>query len=232
MSPLKNLKTPPSLKEMAFEAIKDAILSNKLEPGRIYNEQGLAKQLGISKTPVREALLDLSARGFVRFLPRKGVMINVLTEEDIHDLYEFRNALETAIVRHITPLLTLNQMEEIERIHRKESEAIGRDDRRGYLRIDREFHLYLASLSRNRYMVTALENIRDLVDWMGSKALLRKERMMEVQDEHALIIERLRERDTEGAASMMERHIQITKENVLRNYQAPLGELSRHGSMR
>ena len=73
----------------------------------------------------------------------------------------------------------------------------------------------MASLSENQYMISALENVRDLIDWMGWKALLRKERMLEVYEEHGRIIQRLKERDTEGAVKMMEEHIRITKENVL-----------------
>ena len=215
MPSLTNLVAPPSLKEMAFQAIKEAILSNKLEPGKIYNEQALAKELGISKTPVREALLDLAARGFVTFLPRRGVQVNVLTEKDIRDLYNFRAALETAIIRCITPRVTDETIRRIEAIYKKEEEAIRNDNRRGYLKIDREFHLSLASLSENQYMILALENVRDLIDWMGWKALLRKERMLEVYEEHGRIIQRLKERDTEGAVKMMEEHIRVTKENVL-----------------
>jgi len=213
---LGNLSVPPSLREMAFQAIKEAILSNRLEPGRVYNEQVLARELGISKTPVREALLDLAAKGFVTFLPRRGVQVNVLTEKDIENLYEFRMALETAIVRAIIPRLTEEDMERIEGIYAKELGAIEGDDRRGYLKIDREFHFSLASFSDNHYMISALENVRDLIDWMGWKALLRKERMLEVYEEHGRIIQKLKERDTEGAVRMMQEHIWITKENVLR----------------
>lgn len=215
MPTLKNLRVPLSLKEMAFQSIKAAILSNKLEPGKIYNEQGLAKELGISKTPVREALLDLATKGFINPLPRRGVQVNVLTEKDIKDLYDVRIALETAIVRWIIPKLTEESLKKIEAIHKKERSAIKADDRLSYLRIDREFHLYLASLTENRYMATSLENIRDLIDWMGFKALTRQERMEEVEHEHEKVIEKLRKGDPKGAEHLMEEHIRITVKNVL-----------------
>jgi len=218
MSPLKNLTVPPSLKEMAFQSLKAAILSNKLEPGEIYNEQTLAKELGISKTPVREALLDLVTKGFITLLPRRGVQVNVLTEKDIKDLYDVRIALETAIVRLIIPKLTEEALKKIETIHKKEQTAIKTDDRLGYLQIDREFHLYLANLTENRYMATSLENIRDLIDWMGFKALMRKARMKEVKEEHKRIIEKLRKRDSKGVEHLMEEHIRITEKNVLQRF--------------
>ena len=76
------MTVPPCLKETAFQSIMAAILPNKLEPGRIYNEQGFAKVLGISKTPVREALLDLATKGFMPLLPQRGDQANALTEEE------------------------------------------------------------------------------------------------------------------------------------------------------
>jgi DNA-binding GntR family transcriptional regulator len=215
MPALDNIKVPPSLKEMAFQSIKAAILSQRLVPGNVYNEQGLAKELGISKTPVREALLDLSIKGFVTLLPRRGVRINVLTEKDISNLYEVRRALETAMMRCITPKLTEEDFRKIETIHHKGGEAIQSNDRVGYLQVDREFHLALANLTENRYMITSIENIRDLIDWMGFKALTRQGRMGEVQQEHQEVIENLRRRDSEGAGRFMEEHIRITEKNVL-----------------
>lgn len=211
------IKTPPSLKEMAFQAIKNAILTNRLEPGKIYSEFGLATELGISKTPVREALADLAVQGFVTVLARKGIRINSLTAKDIRDLYEFRAALETAIIRHITPELTEQSIRRLETIQKKQEAAIKEDNRMKYLRIDREFHLFLASLTQNQYMISALEGVRDLIDWTGSKALLRNGRIVEVKEEHNRILHTLKKRNVKSAAKMMEEHIQITLERVLEN---------------
>jgi len=214
---LENLKAPPSLREMAFQAIKNAILSNKLEPGKTYTEFGLAKELGISKTPVREALGDLAGKGFVTVLPRRGIRVNALTPKDIRNLYEFRTALETAIIRHITPELTEESIKGLRIIQEKENAAIRDEDSMRYLKIDRELHLFLASLTQNQYMISALEQVRDLIDWMGAKALMRKTRILEVRDEHIKIIQMLKKRDTGEAIKMMDEHIQITMENVLQN---------------
>lgn len=217
---LKYLKVPPSLKEVAFQSIKEAILSDKLKRGKVYNEQALAKELGISKTPVREALLDLAVKGFVTFIPRKGVQVNALTEKDVKNLYEVRIALETAIMRSITPTFAEEAMKKVDAIHKKGKDAIKADDRLGYLRIDREFHLYLAGLTENRYMIASLGNIRDLIDWMGFKALTRGERMEEVEQEHEKITQKLMERDAKGSELLMEEHIRITLKNVLQRFNA------------
>lgn len=216
---LKNISIPSSLKNMAFEVIKEAILSQKLKSGEIYNEKGLAQELGISKTPVREALLELSTKGFIHFLPRRGIKVSVITEKDIRDLYEVRRALESAIVRCIIPKINKETLSKIVAIHKKGVNAIKDRDSFAYLPIDREFHFALSSITENQFMIKSLESIRDLVDWMGSRALLKQSRMNEVQIEHEAFLKKIRDKDSEGAVHMMEQHIKITEENVLAQFE-------------
>ena len=213
---IDKLKSPPSLRYMALQTLKNAILTNVLKPKKIYKIDELAKSLGISKTPVREALLDLSTMGFLTFLPRKGIQINSLGEKDIRDIYEFRAAMETSVIQHITPTITEESIAHVEIINNDAKKCVKNNDRIEYLKKDREFHLFLAELTENEYMISALENVRDLVDWMGIKALLRKERMIEVFVEHDKVIQELKNRDVKRATQMMEEHIAITLENVLK----------------
>jgi DNA-binding GntR family transcriptional regulator len=210
-----NFQSPPSLKDMALRVLKNAIMSDKLKPDKIYKIEELAKSLGISKTPVREALLDLASRGFVTFLPRRGVQVNALEEKDIRDLYEFRLAMETAVMRNITPTITVGAIDKLQAINDALKVLIGSDERVEYLKKDREWHLVLAELTENDYLISALERVRDLVDWMGIKALVQRERMMEVFNEHNRVLDMLRKGDAAGAATAMEGHIVITKDRVL-----------------
>lgn len=214
---LKNLKAPPSLKESAFQALKNAVIQDDLKTDRIYKIEELAKSLGISKTPVREALLDLASRGFVTILPRKGVQVNSLDEKDIKDLYQFRMAMERAVIRQIASMITDEEIERAQAINDTMADLVGSDKRVEYLEKDREFHLFLAELSANEYIIMALENVRDLVDWMGVKALLRDKRMKEVYDEHNRVIQMLRKRDVDGAEKMLGEHIRITMKKVIGN---------------
>ena len=210
-----NFQSPPSLKDMALRVLKNAIMSDKLKPDKIYKIEELAKSLGISKTPVREALLDLASRGFVTFLPRRGVQVNALEEKDIRDLYEFRLAMETAVMQNITPTITVGAIDKLQAINDALKVLIGSDERVEYLKKDREWHLVLAELTENDYLISALERVRDLVDWMGIKALVQRERMMEVFNEHNRVLGMLRKGDATGAARAMEDHIVITKDRVL-----------------
>ena len=212
---LKNIRLPLSLKEIAYQSIKEAILARKIKAGNVYNEGALAKELGISKTPVREALLSLASKGFLTFLPRKGFQINVLGEKDICDLFDFRMALEMAVIRIIAPKVNDELIEELEAVSSKGRKVINVNDSIGFLKLGKEFHLDLASLTQNQYIISSLQNCRDLIDWTCAPTLARRERFEEVMYEHGAIIERLRNRDVPGAVAAMEEHIRITRNKAL-----------------
>lgn len=215
---LGNLSIPPSLRELAFQSIKNAILTNQLKSENIYKIEDLAKSLGISKTPVREALLDLSIKGFVTFLPRKGIQINLLDKNDIESLYEFRTAMEIAVIKRIAKSISEESISTLKSINAECEKSMEHDNKIEYLKNDRKFHLFLAELSENDYIISSLENVRDLVDWMGIRALILKNRMKEVLLEHKNIIDMLERHDTINAQKMMEKHIKITMEKVLKAY--------------
>lgn len=207
-----NINVPPSLKEIAFEAIKGSIVANRLSPGAVYSEQAIAMELGISKTPVREALINLASKGFVTILPRKGFRVNTLTERHIREIFEFRHALEGAVMLHIASSIPDKYIRKIEAIHDKAAKA---HDRKSFIRLDREFHRYLASLTQNRYIMGALENICDLCEWVATVVYLVKGRPMEAVQEHKSITEMLKRHDSTGAAAAMEEHLRITEMRYL-----------------
>jgi DNA-binding GntR family transcriptional regulator len=224
MAILENIDAPPSLKAIAQQSIKEAILSKRLEPGRTYTERALARELGISKTPVREALLELKERGFIRFLPRRGIQIKAFTKKDIVDLFDLRFALESMVVRRIAAEMTPETMRRIDEIRRKELESAERRDQTQLMRVDREFHHFLSTLTRNEYVVTALENVLDLIDWMGAWTLILRERVPETLKEHGRIMETLKKKDGDGALAAMEDHMKVALKKILHNLDLAVGK--------
>ena len=101
MAKLRSINQPLPLAKMAYEALRDSILAGELISGEVYNEMALAKELGISRTPVREALLELSTRGLVSFLPRRGVIVKRYTKRDVEEIFELRKAIELAAVEKV-----------------------------------------------------------------------------------------------------------------------------------
>ena len=90
-----------SLKEQAYEKLKELIITGALEPGELHNEKRLAEALGVSRTPVREALLELSRESMVAFVPGKGVEICKFTTEQVREVFEIRRIIEGYIIKKI-----------------------------------------------------------------------------------------------------------------------------------
>jgi DNA-binding GntR family transcriptional regulator len=212
---LRSIELPSCLKDLAFDSLKEAILSGDLKPGVLYSEPEIAKQLGISRTPVREALLDLSSRGFVAFIPRRGFQIKEITEKSISELYVFRMVLETGIIRIAAPRIDEAAIMRLEALHKEDKRAAAQQDMHGFIHVNREFHGYLAALTENSFLISAFENVRELIELASLNIRGRTHRMPDAVKEHKAIIDRLKERDTEGAVAMMQRHIQVTEGLVM-----------------
>jgi DNA-binding GntR family transcriptional regulator len=212
---LKTLPPLPSLKDMALLAIKEAILYKKLEPGVIYTEASVSSELGISRTPVREALIHLISRGFIIYMPRKGFQIRILTEKDVKNLFELRMALELSVIRQITPKLTEEKIIKIEEQLSKYTKATETANPIESINADRELHLYLAHLTDNPFLINAIEEIRDLIDLASIRSLEFEYRTTEAIKEHQEIIDMLKARSLKGALEKMEKHLRITEQRVL-----------------
>jgi DNA-binding GntR family transcriptional regulator len=209
---LDNLKTPPTLNALAFDAIRDSIIHGTLTPEKIYSEQVLASELGISKTPVHDALIKLQIRGFINILPQRGFVINTLDHKSICDLFEFREALERAVVRHITPKITDAQLEKCR------SFIVDIDQFTGvmpFLKNDICFHRYLAELTLNPQIINALDGIWDLCVWVGYGALELDGCAKNAKTEHIEFFKVLEQYDVSAAETLMTEHIKSTLEKVL-----------------
>jgi DNA-binding GntR family transcriptional regulator len=169
------------MQEIAFQTIKQAIMRKELLPGTIYSEQSVAKEMGMSKTPVHQALLDLENKGFVSLLPRKGFKVNVLSAKNISNMFELRRALERAVILKITPKLTAESIQDLEKIIEEIKQTMDPVD---FQKHDRAFHRYLASLSDNSYFINALNTVWDLSDWVGASILRRRGGYDQAATEH------------------------------------------------
>ena len=215
-STLSSVDAPPSMQEIAFQTIKQAIMRKELLPGTIYSEQAVAKEMGMSKTPVHQALLDLENKGFVSLLPRKGFKVNVLSAKNISNMFELRRALERAVILKITPKLTAESIQDLEKIIEEIKQTMDPVD---FQKHDRAFHRYLASLSDNSYFINALSTVWDLSDWVGASILRKRGGYNQAATEHRVIYEFLTTGKAEKAAAAMERHLISTESRFLKGLQ-------------
>jgi len=200
-----------SLKDQAYEILRSSVITGQLEPGRLHNEKDLARGLGISRTPVREALLDLSKEGMIVFVPRKGIMIREITHKDVSDVMELRKVIENYIIESCCSKLTPADLKRLGKIIDKQKTLASNCDREGYVDADREFHLFLASRTGNRQLLHVMENLRDLLHSMAIKAIGYQDRMDQVLREHKRIWAALEERDQKEAKEAMFLHLDTTE---------------------
>jgi len=209
------IKQPESLAKMAYEAIRQSILSGQWKLGELYNEKAIAADLGISRTPVREALLELASQDLIIFLPRRGLMVNRFTRRDVDEIFELRKAIELAAVEKITVAAPPFDLFEIEEALLSQRKAVKQKDYLAFMEADRLFHTSFSELTNNRRLIAILDNIRDMIHVMGAKALAAEGRAIEVIEEHQTIFEAVKKGNIEEARRSMAYHLEQSKEAVV-----------------
>jgi DNA-binding GntR family transcriptional regulator len=209
------IKQPESLAKMAYEAIRQSILSGQWKIGELYNEKAIAADLGISRTPVREALLELASQDLIIFLPRRGLMINRFTRRDVDEIFEVRKAIELAAVEKIVGTSPPFDLFEIEESLLNQRKAVRQKDYLAFMEADRLFHTAISELTNNRRIIAILDNIRDMIHVMGAKALALEGRALEVIEEHQTICEAVKKGNIEEARRAMAYHLDQSKGAVV-----------------
>lgn len=230
MPTLKSLDQPASLSKLAYDAILKSILSNDLRPDEMYNEMVLANDLGISRTPVREALLELSVQGLVSFVPRKGVVVNRFTANDVDEIFEIRRAIESAAVEKLAAVDPPPDSSPLHKSLAQQNKAVRGKDFWMYMRADRDFHVMLSKLTGNKRLLAISENIRNMVHLMGVQALEHPGRAEAVLDEHRRIIDAIEQRNPNRARKAITEHLINSERAVLtalQYHQAPVPDKNR-----
>ncbi|MDO8630206.1 MAG: GntR family transcriptional regulator, partial [Phycisphaerales bacterium] len=154
----------PSLNTVVYKTIKNRILHSLLRPGNKLGHQELAESLGVSRTPVREALERLQQEGFVVRRPRRGYFVAEIEAGEARDLYEIREALETYALRRAAVVgLTRAKVRELDAILKKYAELVRDNVMRQRLVVDRDFHLALGAIPGNRVLSNSLEAVYERI---------------------------------------------------------------------
>jgi len=208
---------PLSLKEMAEQSIKKAIFEGQLEPETSYSDMQLAKTLGISKTPVREALIELASKGLLIHEARKGFKIRQLSQKGVKDLFHYRTVLELSILDMVIPQITDEEIDQLHEILSKNKFHLEQDSEfKQSIIADRHFHMNLVELSCNPFFKKAIEQVRDLCDLAGTWSLINVGRKYEAQKEHEKILDMIKLRDVEATKNKMEEHLSITCNTIIK----------------
>ena len=208
---LNKINKPEPLAKTAYKSLRHSILTNELTAGVVYNEKKIARDLGISRTPVREALLELVSKRLVKFLPQKGVVINTFSIRDIEDVFEIRTVLEVFSIKKICLNHENINISILKKYLDEQKKAVKNQDAHGFITADRRFHIGFIKLTHNNYLMDMMNDIRDIMHLMGFKALSAKGRMEEVVTEHENILNAVEQGDSISAMEQMANHLDYSK---------------------
>ncbi len=211
------------LREIVFEAIREAILNGTLKPGERLMEIQLAEEMGVSRTPVREAIRKLELEGFVVMMPRKGAYVAGMSMKDIADVFELRGALEGLAGGLAAERITEEELEHLERLLVKIGECVQSNDLEGLIETDTEFHDVLFKATRNERLVQIISNLREQIQRFRSASLASPGRMKYAFEEHKQIVEAISDRNIELAQKLAAEHIE-NAENTMLNVSRDNGE--------
>ncbi len=199
------------LRDVVFETLRDAIITQVLKPGERLMEIQLADEMGVSRTPVREAIRKLELEGLVVMVPRKGAYVAGVSMKDIHEVYEVRAALEMLAVTLAAERITDEELDALERQVLKESEVEKNGDEHALdniIYIDSTFHDIIYQAAHNQRLVQFVNILQEQLQRFRAASLSRPGRSKTALVEHKQIVEALAERNGELAAKLAKEHIE------------------------
>ena len=218
--PLKRTKnktrTVENLSARVYNQIKNLILCNEIMPGQKLHHQQLSERLGVSRTPIREALTRLVQEGYVSFLPNRGFTCKEIRKQEAEELYELREALEAFAVEKAIESLTDQALHEL----RAKMNAYGRDVHNRFTRdrlvYDQDLHLQIADLTGNETLKNMLRHVFErIVLKRRTDGLYDAARGVAAHQEHLRLLEAMERRDISEAIRVLRNHIQTGKKNVM-----------------
>ncbi|MGI9952558.1 GntR family transcriptional regulator [Moorellaceae bacterium AZ2] len=203
------------LREIVFETLREAILSGQLKAGERLMEVQLAEEMGVSRTPVREAIRKLELEGLVVMVPRKGAYVAGISTKDITEVFEIRSALESLAAALACERITEEELEELERLLVQVAECVEKNDLETLIQVDTRFHSVLYRASRNERLAQIINNLGDQIQRFRTTSLAAPGRMKEALEEHKALVEAITARNVELAQRLAQEHIENAENRMM-----------------
>ena len=195
------------LRDVVFNTLRQAILRGELKPGERLMEIQLANKLGVSRTPIREAIRKLELEGLVLMIPRRGAEVAEITEKSLRDVLEVRGALEELAVKLACQKITDEQIAELRVAEKEFEQALNSGDVTVYAEADVKFHDVIYHATDNQRLIQLLFNLREQMYRYRVEYLKREEAHGTLLMEHKKIIETIANRDMDAAVDAVCQHI-------------------------
>jgi len=211
-----NFDSYQPLREAVCEALRDAIRKGILEPGERLMEVQVAEELGISRTPVREAIRKLEQEGYVIMMPRRGTYVSDVSESDIKEIFEIRSALEALATGLAARRIEQEELETLQSMLFEIEGYIKQNDIEKIVETDIKFHGLLYQVSRNERLVNIISNLKEQLARFRTLSMSYPGRLYETLEEHSEMVEAIANGDVSAARDAAEHHMERAEKTLLK----------------
>ena len=203
-----------SLRGRVFQSIREDILSGRYEQNTVLKEAAIGAELGVSRTPVREALRQLELEGLVTIIPNRGAYVNMITAKDVQDIYVIRSMLEGLCARWATQSITDEQLDSMEETLCLSEYHTSKKNYEKLYELDSLFHEQLYEAGGSRILNHILSDFHDYVKMVRKATISTSSRSVTSTEEHRAIFEAIKEKDPDKAEALAKEHVKHTIESI------------------
>lgn len=203
-----------SLRERVFKSIRESILKGDYKQGDPLRETAIAKQLNVSRTPVREAIRQLELEGLVYSIPNKETVVSGISETDVQDIYMIRSRVEGLAAKKAAECITSGEIKEIEEVLELTEFYALKGDVEHIVELDHKFHDLIYKATKSKMMKQVLSEFHSYVQKTRIASLTMPGRIDGLLKEHTAIFNAIKQRDGEEAEKLMEQHIRQVSRNM------------------
>jgi DNA-binding GntR family transcriptional regulator len=205
-----------NLKQTAYEYIKQQIIEGDLLPGQDLDEEALRKEIGTSRTPVREAIMRLQSENLIEIYPRKGTFVANITVKMVNNIYQIREIIEPQAIAIAAPSLSKNILSEfIQKFKESPTGQKPEKIQKYYTTLDRDLHSYIISSCNNEHLISIMSNILNQSQRIRIQSFNIGDRYVKSNQEHISLLEVLLDGNVKKAMSLMQMHIANSKNVAL-----------------
>ncbi len=204
------------LRDSVFYTLRQEILTGKIAPGERLMEIHLADRLGVSRTPIREAIRELVAEGLVTIVPRKGATVSQITEKSMSDVLEIRSALDALCVELACERITETELDELREECDKFEEIVKTSDNRTIAQADVDFHNRIIKATRNDRLIALMDTLSQPMYRYRYEYIKDQEGHANIVNEHRQIVESIAARAPQDAAEAARLHIDNQRKSIIR----------------
>ncbi len=205
-----------SLRGRVFSQLHNDILNGVYEPGDNLIETKLSEELGVSRTPIREALRQLELEGLVQSIPNKGVIVKGVSAQDTQDIYAIRMLIEGLAARWAAEKITPQELDELKEALELEEFYTVRSDNSHLLQLDTRFHDIIYRACKSKPLMHTLSTFHQYVQKARKVSMSDSQRAMEVLNEHKAIMQAIAGKDADRAEKLATEHVRNASNNLLR----------------